>query len=151
MENVQSFGREKRREELRGFAPYARFQFPQIDENNNRLVSFLGELFEEFAEWADPRNEQVVQPHYEAEGEGGIGFLWIDCQVVFTTKLFIYDGNNPLGWQGIIIRDHLDLGPEKVDDVFRIAAKFEEFLQYKKIPYTRYNMTFPGRQEVLVK
>jgi hypothetical protein len=48
-----------------------------------------------------------------------------------------------------MIRDHLDLGPEKVDDIFRIAGKFEEYLKFRKISYERYNMKFPERREFL--
>lgn len=142
---------DKRREELKGYAPYARFQLLAVDPEGHSLISFLGKFFEKFAEWADPRNSNSVWPHYEADSEGATGGLWINNEYAGTTKLFLHDGNNPLGRQGITIRDHLDLGPEKVEDVFRIAAKFEEYLQLKGFSYERYNMKFPERQEVLAK
>lgn len=145
----------KRREELAKFAPYARFQIPVINTIvggiEYGLFLVLCHLCEDFGRWACPTSMQTIHTSYEEGMEGGIGGMIIDGQYAGTAKLFIYAGKNSEGWQGIIIRDHLDLGPEKVDDVFRIADKFGEYLNEKGIPFERFNMKFPERQEVLVK
>lgn len=123
----------------------------QISEASSDISLLLfSDLFEYFALWADAKNECFVQAHYKAEDEGTTDGLWIEGRVFLPRKLFIHDGKYQ-GRQGLTIRDHLDLPMNVVDDVFRIADKFGEYLNEKGISYERYNMKFPECEEVLAK
>lgn len=110
-------------------------------------MKFITDLLEQFLLWADPKINPVWAKQLACENrwneESSVDMFRVNEASIGHIKLYLYDengGNYPYLSRTIVFRDHYD-SPAIVEKVHLVSDKFEEFLKFRNLGYTRRNRT----------
>jgi hypothetical protein len=125
------------------YSPSARFQIPS-ELWGDEYIYWLTGVFANFIRSlsSNRRNRFVADRFYFSPSgeEGSVGAIYIGDELFCDCKLFAYDGQGRHiadDWKGVWMCNHSDmLG--KVEPLYKLATKFEDYLRSQQIPYRRF-------------
>lgn len=135
------------------YLPNVRFQIPS--ENRSRdYVWQIVTLWADFIRSLSTHKSNIFCSDRgdfvrEVGQEGGTGGFYIGEEYFDHCKMYIFDGETGRvagNWKGILLRNHEDQR-SKVEPLYLLSEKFEEFLRSRFIPYQRFGRRIGDTEE----